>query len=140
MPRKPIITAAIAASLATTANATAERPVELDEGDIIATTSVADDVLIHEVSEDELGDLIGPWEPPHDLTNAADYDYDYLAQTVYAGPGEDGVFRAPNARIKKPGKGITLDNGIKKPGKGITLDNGIKKPGKLRKSKRLKKN
>ncbi|MEM7058869.1 MAG: hypothetical protein AAF557_14865 [Pseudomonadota bacterium] len=147
MPRKPIITAAVAASLATSANASIETTAEkLDDGDIIATGTVADDILIHEISDTELGDLIGPWEPPMDLTNAADDDAQLLAQTYYGGSAADTIYAGGDSvrgntlpGIKKPGQGITLDNGIKKPGKGITLDNGIKKPAKLRKGQKLPK-
>lgn len=124
MPRKPIITAAIAASLATSANADLRPSDEFDDGDIVAAETVADTILIHDASDSELGDLIGGWEPPESLTNHTDYDIDYLAQTVYAGPGDDGV----SNRLRQGGKDLK----IQKPGKGITLDNGIKKPGKLR--------
>ena len=116
--------------MASTANATTERLTnDVDNGDIVATESVADDILIHDATDAELGDLIGPWEAPVHLTNEADYDFDYLAQTIYAGPGEDGVFR-PQTGVEKPGQGITLDNGIKKPGGGIVLDNQVNTPNK----------
>jgi len=141
MPRKPIITAALAASMATSASAATARSAEkLDDGDIIAVETVADDILIHDAGDVDLGDLIDPWNPPH-LENSDPEIEIYLAQTIYGGGAGDGITSpgdVPGLKTKKPGKGITLDNGIKKPGalKLQKQQQGVQRQGKKLKKKR----
>jgi len=125
MPRKPIITAALAASMATSANAATDRSAEkLDDGDIVAVETIADDILIHDATDIDLSDLIDPWNPPH-LENSDPEIEIYLAQTIYGGGASDGITSPGDIPLNRGGK-------LKKPSQGITLDNGIKKPGKLR--------
>ena len=127
MSKKKLLSAALAGGLvATSADAVETKPaVSETETDII--TGVADDLLLFGGEFDdvsEVGDLIlGPIIEVEDET-PEDFDFD-LAQTVYAGPGEDGFNSGPRRGS------ITLDNGIKKP-KGITLDNGLKHGNKLK--------
>ena len=115
MPKKTILSAALATGVAT--GAQAEITTTPDSLDIIAIAeeSLSGDVLI---TLDDDDDALITGVPQTETDEEVRIEY---AQTYYGGSPREKISSGASR-----GNNITLDNGIKKP-KGITLDNGIKK-------------
>ena len=131
---KKIITAAVATGLAVSGTQFSAEAVQPEE-----------DLLFVELPEDAGGVLlIAPDDAlalPDGIQPGTDDDFieiDY-AQTWGGGVGNDGVMSPGRNRtgvqVQTPQPRIQT----KKPGQGITLDNGLKKQGRIKTDRKLKK-
>ena len=125
---KTILTTAVASGLAVTA-ATAEVPAVQDTDLLEFDIRISEDDLIVILGEE----ASSPWPAsPDGLDDADNIGIDY-AQTWGGGTGNDGILAPGGNRGGVSAPEITNPSRkVKKPGQGITLDNGIKKKGKLR--------